>query len=84
MFPVIQSGAPNLAFVEGESEWLYQVELCASGQARPAGISDIPVNLRVNEYDMSGGDSYIADQHQGSIAGVLFPGLDSATMAADK
>jgi hypothetical protein len=54
MLPIIKSGAFDLAFVEREAEWLDQVQRRACRQARSPGVSRVPVNLRVNENDVSG------------------------------
>ena len=53
MFPVVQAGAPNLLFIERESERLDEVQRGAGGQATAAGVTGIPMNFRMDEDDVN-------------------------------
>jgi hypothetical protein len=52
MLPIIEAGALDLSFVEGEAKRLNEVQRGAGGEARSAGVSGVPVNLGVYEYDV--------------------------------
>ena len=49
MLPVVETGAPHLTRVEREAERLDEVQRGAGGQARPAGVTGVPVDLRMHE-----------------------------------
>lgn len=53
MLPVIETGALDLSLVEGESEWLDEVQGGAGRQAGATGVAGVPVDLGVNEDDVN-------------------------------
>src|SRR5947209_7486570 len=52
VFPVVESSAFHLAFIEREAEWLDEVQRGAGSEARSTRIPGVPVNLRVHEDDV--------------------------------
>jgi len=52
VLPVIQAGALDLFFVERKTQRLDQMKGCAGGQAGPADVAGIPVDLRMNKDDV--------------------------------
>src|SRR5207302_7666711 len=52
VFPVVESRAFHLAFVEREAEWLDEVQGGAGSEARSARVPGVPVNLWMHENDV--------------------------------
>jgi hypothetical protein len=52
MFPVVKAGALDLAFMNRKSQRFDEVQSGADGEAGTPGISCIPVNFGMHEYDV--------------------------------
>src|SRR5688572_1110886 len=53
VFPVVETGALNLALFEREAERFDQMQSGCCGQARSPHISGIPMDLRLDQDDVS-------------------------------
>ena len=58
MLPVVQPRALHLALVEGEAQWLDEVQRGASGEAGASGVTGIPMNFGTDEHDVNGHDQW--------------------------
>jgi len=52
MLPVIEAGALHLFVVERKAQRFDKVQGCSGGQASPADVAGIPVNLGMNKDDV--------------------------------
>ena len=59
MLPVIEARALDLLLVEREAEGLDEMERGAGGETSAAGVSGVPVDLRLHEDDVDGHGDYV-------------------------
>jgi hypothetical protein len=54
VLPVIETGALDLAFIEGKAKRLDEVQRRVRGEAGTARVAGVPVNLGMNKDDVDG------------------------------
>ena len=54
MLPVVEAGALDLFLVEGEAQWLDQMQRGAGRETRATGVAGVPVNLGMNQNNVNG------------------------------
>lgn len=58
MFPIVESGAFYFTVIEGEAEWLNEMQCCAGGEAGTSDVPCVPMNFGVDEDDVNGQRKY--------------------------